>query len=93
MQAVTTLVNYVFYFVLDDYQHERNVAAILKDQIELPGDEMIRLLNAMSEEEAGLFRRMFKTGLFELMGTDQSFEFGLKLILSGIEQVIKEQEK
>lgn len=30
MQVVTTLVNYVFYFVLDDYQHERNVTAILK---------------------------------------------------------------
>ncbi|SFL98063.1 transcriptional regulator, TetR family [Paenibacillus sp. 1_12] len=93
MQVVTTLVNYVFYFVLDDYQHERNVSAILKDQGALPGEEMIRLLDSMSESEAGLFRRMFKNGLFELMGTDGAFEFGLKLILLGIEQVIKEQEK
>lgn len=90
MQVVTTLVNYVFYFVLDDYQHERNVSTILKDQGALPGEEMIRLLDAMSETEAGLFRRMFKSGLFELMGTDGAFEFGLKLILLGIEQVIKE---
>jgi TetR/AcrR family tetracycline transcriptional repressor len=93
MQVVTTLVNYVFYFVLDDYQHERNVSAILKDQAELPGDEMIRLLDSMSDKEAGLFRRMFTNGLFELMGTDRAFEFGLKLILLGIEQVIKEQEQ
>ncbi|MFB9276605.1 TetR/AcrR family transcriptional regulator [Cohnella cellulosilytica] len=93
MQVVTTLVNYVFYFVLDDYQHERNVAAILKDHDEPPGEEMIHLLNAMSESEAGLFRRMFTNGLFELMGTDTAFDFGLKLILLGIEQVIKEQEK
>jgi len=93
MQVVTTLVNYVFYFVLDDYQHERNVSAILKDQGALPGEEMIRLLDSMSETEAGLFRRMFTNGLFELMGTDGAFEFGLKLILLGIEQVIKEQEK
>lgn len=91
MQVVTTLVNYVFYFVLDDYQHERNVSAILKDQ-DAPGEELIRLLDSMNETEAGLFRRMFTNGLFELMGTDGAFEFGLKLILLGIEQVIKEQE-
>ncbi|GAB6991000.1 hypothetical protein JCM16418A_30500 [Paenibacillus pini] len=93
MQVVTTLVNYVFYFVMDDYQHERNVSAILKDQPDaLPGDEMISLLNTMNDKEAGLFRRMFKNGLFELMGTDVAFDFGVKLILLGIEQVIKEQE-
>lgn len=96
MQVVTTFVNYVYYFVLDDYQHERNVSAILKEEQgagALPGEEMIRLLDSMSETEAGLFRRMFTNGLFELMGTDRAFEFGLKLILLGIEQVIKEQEK
>ncbi len=93
MQVVTTLVNYVFYFVLDNYQHERNVSAIQKDQDELPGEEMIRLLDSMSESEAGLFRRMFTNRLFELMGTDEAFEFGLKLILFGIERMIKEQEK
>ncbi|WP_348624508.1 TetR family transcriptional regulator [Paenibacillus peoriae] len=92
IQVVTTLVNYVSYFVLDDYQHERNVSAILKDQGALPGEEMIHLLNSMSETEVGLFRRMFTNGLFELMGTDGAFEFGLKLILLGVEQVIKEQE-
>lgn len=92
MQVVTTLVNYVFYFVLDDYQHERNVSTIMKEQEELPGDEMIRLLDSMSDADAGLFRRMFTNGLFELMGTEVAFEFGLKVILLGIEQVIKEQE-
>ncbi|KAF6626731.1 TetR family transcriptional regulator [Paenibacillus sp. EKM208P] len=92
MQVVTTLVNYVSYFVLDDYQHERNVSAILKDQGALPGEEMVHLLNSMSETEVGLFRRMFTNGLFELMGTDGAFEFGLKLILLGVQQVIKEQE-
>ncbi|MNY59094.1 hypothetical protein D3C86_1955030 [compost metagenome] len=54
---------------------------------------MHRLLDAMGESDAGLFRRMFTNGLFNLMGTDAAFEFGLKLILLGIEQVIKEQEK
>ncbi|MFF2154873.1 TetR/AcrR family transcriptional regulator [Paenibacillus chitinolyticus] len=93
MQVILTLVNYVYYFVLDDYQHQRNVTAILKEQKELPGEDMIRLLDSMSETEAGLFRRMFTNGLFELMGTDKAFEFGLRLILLGIEQVIKEQEK
>ncbi|MGX4585788.1 TetR/AcrR family transcriptional regulator [Paenibacillus chitinolyticus] len=93
MQVILTLVNYVYYFVLDDYQHQRNVTAILKDQKELPVGEMDRLLDSMSETDAGLFRRMFTNGLFELMGTDKAFEFGLRLILLGIEQVIKEQEK
>ncbi|MNO31709.1 Tetracycline repressor protein class B from transposon Tn10 [compost metagenome] len=93
MQVVTTLVNYVYYFVLDDYQHERNIIAIREDNGAPPGEEMIRLLDSMSETDAGLFRRMFTTGLFELMGTDRAFEFGLKLILLGIEQVIMEQEK
>ncbi|MBT2761967.1 TetR/AcrR family transcriptional regulator C-terminal domain-containing protein [Paenibacillus sp. ISL-20] len=93
MQVITTFVNYVYYFVLDDYQHERNISAILKDQGMLRSEEMIRLLDSMSETEAGLFRRMYKSRLFELMGTDGAFEFGLKLILLGIEQVIKEQEK
>ncbi|MFC5702749.1 TetR/AcrR family transcriptional regulator [Cohnella faecalis] len=94
LQAVLTLANYVFYFVLDDYEHQRNVSAILKEQGDnLPSGEMIHLLDSMSESEAGLFRRMYKSGLFEVMGTDGAFEFGLKLILLGIEQVIKEQEK
>jgi len=92
-QVLLTLLNYVFYFVLDDYQHQRNVSAILEEQGELPSGEMIRLLDSMSESEAGLFRRMYKSGVFELMGTDGAFEFGLKLILSGIEQVIKEQKQ
>ncbi len=91
IQAVTTLVNYVYYFVLDDYQHQLNVSAILKDNDTLPGEELIRLLDSMDETEAGLFRRMFTNGLFELMGSDKAFEFGLKVILLGIEQVIKEQ--
>ncbi|RUT33613.1 TetR family transcriptional regulator [Paenibacillus zeisoli] len=93
MQVVVTLVNYVYYFVLDAYQHQRNVTAVLKEQKELPGDEMTRLLDSMSESDAGLFRRMFTNGLFELMGTDRAFEFGLKLILLGTQQVIEEQMK
>jgi len=95
IQVVLTLTNYIYYFVLDDYQHQRNVSAIVKEHGEgaLPGEEMIQLLDSMSQTEAGLFRRMFKSGLFELMGTDRAFEFGLKVILLGIEQVIKEQEK
>lgn len=91
IQVVTTLVNYVYYFVLDDYQHQRNISAILKVNETLPGEEMIRLLDSMNETDVGLFRRMFTNGLFELMGTDRAFEFGLKLILLGVEQVIKEQ--
>lgn len=81
MQVVTTLMNYVIYFVLDDYQHERSVSVMLKEQETDPGDEMIRLLNSMSETDAGLFRSMFTNGLFEVMGTDVAFEFGVKLIL------------
>lgn len=46
MQVVTTLVNYVFYFVLDNYQHERNVSTILKEQGALPSEELIRLLDS-----------------------------------------------
>lgn len=93
MQVVLTLMNYVYNFVLDDYEHRRNVSAILEEHgaEALPGEEMIRLLDSMSETDAGLFRRMFTSGLFELMGTDKAFEFGLKVILLGIEQVIEEQ--
>ncbi|AIQ53174.1 TetR/AcrR family transcriptional regulator [Paenibacillus sp. FSL R7-0331] len=93
MQVATTMMNYVFFFVLDSYQHERNVSAMIKDHEALPGEEMLQLLDTMTDKDAGLFRRMFTTGLFELMGTDQAFEFGLKVILLGIEQVIQEQER
>ncbi|MFC3800439.1 TetR/AcrR family transcriptional regulator [Cohnella sp. GCM10012308] len=92
IQTVLTLVNYVHYFVLDDYQHQRNVKAVMNDEGELPEGVMLRLLDSMSESDAGVFRRMFKSGLFEVMGTDRSFEFGLNLILLGVEQVIKAQE-
>ncbi|WP_018884415.1 TetR/AcrR family transcriptional regulator [Paenibacillus massiliensis] len=93
LQAVLTLVNYVFYFVLDNYQHERNITAILTEQGVVPIGEMDGLLDSMSESEAGLFRSIYRSGLFKVMGSDGAFEFGLKLILLGIEQVIKEQEK
>lgn len=92
--VVTTLVNYVFYFVLDNYQHEQNVSTILEENPEaVPGEGMIRLLDGMSEADAGLFRNMFTKGLFDLMGSDRAFEFGVRVILLGIEQVIKEQEQ
>ncbi|MGC5772883.1 TetR/AcrR family transcriptional regulator [Paenibacillus pabuli] len=93
LQAVLTLVNYVFYFVLDGYQHQRTVSVISKDKGGLSSGEMMPLLDSMSETEAGVFRRMYSSGLFEMMGTDGAFDFGLKLILLGIEQVIQEQEK
>lgn len=94
LQVVTTLVNYVFYFVLDKYQHERNVAVMVKEHGAeiLPGEEVAQVLDDMSEDDAGLFRRMFSKGIYELMGSDAAFEFGLKLILLGIEQIIQEQE-
>ncbi|MBY0219838.1 TetR/AcrR family transcriptional regulator [Paenibacillus illinoisensis] len=92
LQAVITLTNYVFYFVLDDYQHQRNIAVMQEDEGVAPGGQMNELLDSMTEAEAGIFRGMYKSGLFEIMGTDQAFEFGLKLILMGIEQVIKEHE-
>lgn len=91
LQAVLTLVNYVFYFVLDNYQTQRLFSTVNKEQEVLLDGEMIRLLDSMSEAEAGQFRSMYKSGLFELIGTDKSFEFGLKLILLGIEQVIMEE--
>lgn len=93
LQTVLTLVNFVFYFVLDKYQHQRTFSAILKDQGVLPEGELLRLLDSMSETDAGLFRGMYHQGLFNLVGTDGAFEFGLKLILLGIEQVIEEQGK
>lgn len=93
LQSVLTLVNFIFYFVLDKYQHQQAFTAILKDEEMHPLGEMDRLLDSMSNTDAGLFRGMYKNGLFGLVGTDRAFEFGLKLILLGIEQVIKEQEK
>lgn len=93
VQVVTTLVNYIFYFVLDDYQHQRNVSAIMQNGETAPGEKLTSVLDTMTDSEAGLFRRMFTTGMYEVMGTDQSFAFGLKLILLGIEQAIKEQEQ
>lgn len=93
LQAVNTLVNYIFYFVLDGYQHQRTFSDIVQDQGVLPEEQLTHLLDSMSDKEAGLFKGMYKSGLFELIGTDGSFEFGLKLILLGIEQVIEEQDK
>ncbi|WP_139997442.1 TetR/AcrR family transcriptional regulator [Paenibacillus paridis] len=93
LQAVLTLVNYVFYFVLDKYHHQRIFSAMLKEQGALRDGDMIGLLDSMSETDAGLFRGMYKNGLFNLIGTDGAFEFGLKLILQGIEQEIKKQIK
>lgn len=92
IQVVTTTLNYVYFFVLDDYQHQLNVAEMSKQRDELPGEELIALLNTMPEKEAGLFRNLFMNGLFEMMGTDQAFEFGLKIILLGIEQVMIEKK-
>lgn len=90
-QAILTLMNYVFYFVLDAEQHQQNVAVMVEEQGSLSYMGINEQLDHMSEEDAGLFRRLFKSGLFELMGTDGAFEFGLKIILLGIEQVIQEQ--
>lgn len=93
LQVVLALMNYVFNFVLDAYEHQRNVAAIMKEEGEtsLPGDRVSRLLDSMGEDEAGLFRSMYRNKLFEMMGTDAAFEFGLQVILLGVQQMIQQQ--
>ncbi len=93
MQVVTTMTNYVLFFVLDHYQQERNAEGISEQQHANLEDEMMAIMDGMREEDSSLFRRMFTTGLFELMGSDGAFEFGLRVILLGIEQVIMEKEK
>ena len=93
LQAVTTLMNYVFYFVLDDYQHEQNITAMVNESGATENREMSQLLNALPERDSGLFKRTFEGGLFDLMGTEEAFEFGLRLILLGIEQIIHEEEQ
>ncbi|WP_172254470.1 TetR/AcrR family transcriptional regulator [Saccharibacillus deserti] len=90
-QVVLTLANYVYYFVLDNDQHQRNVAAVLEDGRLDPQGQMNGLLDRMAESDAGLFRRLYRSGMFEVMGSDASFEFGLKLIVLGIGQVIAER--
>ncbi|MEW4372378.1 TetR/AcrR family transcriptional regulator [Paenibacillus kandeliae] len=92
MQVVTTLVNFVFYFVLDQYQHMRNVEIMSQEQQSTMSDHMTQVMDSMRDEDVWLFRRMFHNQLFELMGSDRAFDFGLKVILLGIEQVILEQE-
>lgn len=92
LQVILTFVNYVYNFVLDDYEHQRYVSsAIFHGQEALPEEAMLQLLNSMGETEAGLFRNMYLNGLYELMGTDKAFEFGLNLILLGIEQIVQVQ--
>lgn len=88
-QAALTIMNYVYYFVLDDYQHQRNVSAISSAEEGMPQEKMLQLLDSMGEAEAGLFRGIYKSEIFELMGSDASFEFGLNVIQLGIEQVMK----
>lgn len=92
MQVVTTLVNFVFYFVLDQYQHMRNVEIMSQEQQSTMSEHMTQVMDSMRDEDVWLFRRMFHNQLFELMGSDRAFDFGLKVILLGIEQVILEQE-
>lgn len=91
MQVVTTLINFVFYFVLDHYQHQRNVEIMSQEQQSTMGDHMMQVMDSMPDQDTWLFRRMFQNELFELMGSDRAFDFGLKVILLGIEQVIVEQ--
>ncbi|WP_322907100.1 TetR/AcrR family transcriptional regulator [Paenibacillus sp. SGZ-1009] len=91
MQVVTTLLNYVLFFVMDHYQHMRAVEAIPEQQHSTLEQELLHTMDTMRVEDSFLFRRMFTDQLFELMGSDQSFAFGLRVVLLGIEQVVAEQ--
>lgn len=90
-QVILTLANYVYYFVLDNDQHRRNIAALAEEGAPEPKGQIDGLLDTMGESEAGLFRRLYKSGMFEVMGTSGAFDFGLNLILLGTEQVIGER--
>ncbi len=92
MQAVTTLANFVLFFVLDRYQQERNAEAISEQRHAELDDEMLGIMDKMNDEDTSLFRRMYTQQLFELMGSDHAFEFGLRVILLGIEQIIAEKD-
>lgn len=90
-QVILTLANYVYYFVLDNDQHQRNVATLAEEGTPDAKGQIDGLLETMGESEAGLFRRLYKSGMFEIMGTSGAFDFGLNLILLGTEQVIGER--
>lgn len=93
LQVVLTLMNYVFNFVLDRYQHEQNVVTMMSNDVDEASNEetMVSLLESMDETEAGVFKRMTKDNIFNEMGSEDAFEFGLNLILLGVEQVIQEK--
>lgn len=94
LQVVLTIMNYVFNFVLEGYEHERSISTLLENEkLESSNNEAVSsLLDSISEREAGAFKRMFKSGAFNLIGNDDAFQFGLKVILLGIQQIIQEMK-
>lgn len=85
---IICIINYVLCHELDEYERQQ-VENELEDENQQSLEEWaLRAFEQVPPEKVSIIRRMYTNGLFGEVGTDEMFEAGLDIFLSGIEQRI-----
>lgn len=85
--SIMCLLNYVIYFEVDQYERDKvNIA--MKNETDTGAYELfVRSIQNLSSEDSNILQRMYNNTEFKESVSENMFEFGLNLILMGIEQI------
>lgn len=87
--SVACLLNYVISFELDEYERSR-----IDKRLEKEGQNVKELfrqsIESMQSENTNVLQRIYQNQFLSGMGSNQMFQVGLTILISGIEQLTKE---
>lgn len=85
--SIMCLLNYVIYFEVDQYERDKvNIA--MKNETDTGAYELfVRSIQNLPSEDSNILQRMYNNTEFKESVSENMFEFGLNLILMGIEQI------
>lgn len=85
---VICVINYVLCHELDEYERQQVEVSFQKESDNSLEEWTFNVFDQLPEGESSIIHRMYNNGLFAEVGTDEMFDSGLHVFLSGIEQRI-----
>jgi len=85
--SVMCLLNYVIYFEIDQYERDK-VNMTMKNETATGARELFVLsIQNLPSDDSNVLQRMYSNSVFGELVSENMFEFGLNLLLMGIEQI------
>jgi AcrR family transcriptional regulator len=90
--SITCLLNFIISFQLDIYEQTKVNIAMQSDTDKDAEKVFAESLSNLPDEDSDVLLRMHNNGIFQELGSDNMFKSGLRIIISGIEQLIHKDQ-